>query len=99
MWDTRQLLAMPKPKATSFNANTAVVEPLETEYDDVSEWIKNGPKKGSKTMSAGTLRGHWAHGFSVTSAYWDPTGTKIVSISYDDKLRRELLPHLLFIPH
>ncbi|CAG7846133.1 DNA damage-binding protein CMR1 {ECO:0000250/UniProtKB:Q12510} [Serendipita indica DSM 11827] len=105
LWDTRQLLAMPKPKATrssSFDVNAAIVEPLETDYDDVSEWMKESTsKKGSKSQSTGhtgTLRGHWAHGFSVTSAYWDPSGTKIVSISYDDKLRLWDLPRKYLLP-
>ncbi|KIY43382.1 WD40 repeat-like protein, partial [Fistulina hepatica ATCC 64428] len=35
----------------------------------------------------GTLRGEWRHDKSVSAAYWDPSGTHVVSTSYDDRLR------------
>ncbi|EJF66005.1 WD40 repeat-like protein [Dichomitus squalens] len=34
-----------------------------------------------------TVRARWAHGKSVSSAYWDPRGRSIVSTSYDDTIR------------
>jgi WD40 repeat protein len=37
----------------------------------------------------GTLMADWAHQKSVSSAYWDPSGSRIVSTSYDDTIRRE----------
>ena len=42
-------------------------------------------KRGQSTM-----RAHWVHGKSVSSAYWDPRGRSIVSTCYDDTIRREL---------
>lgn len=37
----------------------------------------------------GTLMAEWAHQKSVSSAYWDPSGRRIVSTSYDDTIRCE----------
>ena len=42
-------------------------------------------KRGQSTM-----RAHWVHGKSVSSAYWDPRGRSIVSTCYDDTIRCEL---------
>jgi len=62
--------------------SSPLVEPYEVEYDDVTEWMKD--KNDGKPA---TLRGAWTHGFSVSSAYWDPSGTRILSTCYDDHLR------------
>lgn len=40
----------------------------------------------------GLMRGEWRHGKSVSSAYWDPHGRRIVSTCYDDAIRRKLIP-------
>lgn len=47
------------------------------------------------TQGEGTMRGEWAHGKSVSSAYWSPFGNQIVSTCYDDKIRRGYLIILL----
>lgn len=60
---------------------TAIVDSIDVDYPSVNEWIKSD--------HPGTLRGMWEHGYSVSSAYWDHSGRRIVSTSYDDKLRGE----------
>lgn len=37
--------------------------------------------------SKGLLRSSYQHGKSCSAAYWDPTGRRILTTSYDDKLR------------
>lgn len=37
----------------------------------------------------GLLRASYQHGKSCSAAYWDPWGRRILSTSYDDKLRCE----------
>ena len=39
----------------------------------------------------GIMRASYVHGKSCTSAYWDPWGRRILTTSYDDKLRSECL--------
>lgn len=70
---------------SDIDRSSALVEPYEVDYDEVTEWMKD--KKDGKPS---TLRGSWTHGFSVSSAYWDPSGTRILSTCYDDHLRGEL---------
>jgi len=45
----------------------------------------------------GTLRGEYEHEKSASSAFWDPRGRQIVSTSYDDTLRRMLVPPLRYL--
>ncbi|KAG1756714.1 WD40-repeat-containing domain protein [Suillus paluster] len=54
--------------------------PHQFSQDAVEEFVES--KKGE-----GTVRGEFAHGKSVSSAYWDPRGRGIVSTSYDDTIR------------
>jgi WD repeat-containing protein 76 len=85
LWDTRMLMKMPMPSRDDPDVASALVEPYETDYDDVSEWIDK--KKA-------TLRGTWVHGFSVSSVYWDPSGSRILSTCYDDTLRGDSSPNV-----
>lgn len=39
------------------------------------------------TKGKGLLRSSWKHGKSCSAAYWDPWGRRILTTSYDDKLR------------
>ncbi|KAF9520558.1 hypothetical protein BS47DRAFT_1387175 [Hydnum rufescens UP504] len=41
----------------------------------------------SSRSGQGTILAEYEHGQSASSAYWDPSGTRIVSTSYDNKLR------------
>jgi len=76
-------MAMPtQERDGSVNRSGALVEPYEVDYDDVTEWMK-----GKDDGKPATLRGTWMHGFSVSSAYWDPSGTRILSTCYDDHIR------------
>jgi hypothetical protein len=76
-------MAMPtQERESSVDRSSALVEPYEVDYDDVTEWMED--KNDGKPA---TLRGTWMHGFSVSSAYWDPSGTRILSTCYDDHIR------------
>lgn len=39
------------------------------------------------TKGKGLLRASWKHGKSCSAAYWDPWGRRVLTTSYDDKLR------------
>lgn len=57
-----------------------------SDYDAMEKYLNLPRNKG-----AGILRASWLHGKSCTSAYWDPWGRRILTTSYDDKLRGEPL--------
>lgn len=80
LWDVRQLESLPSQPRETVDTSSPLVEPYEVDYEDVAERVEN-----ARTRSI--LRGTWMHGFSVSSAYWDPSGTRILSTCYDDKLR------------
>ncbi|WWC91567.1 uncharacterized protein L201_006513 [Kwoniella dendrophila CBS 6074] len=94
LWDTRVLSSIPTKKPDSLPIPSAKTESNgdgndsardthltgEAEYEEVSKYMSS--KKGS-----GLMRGSWQHGKSCSSAYWDPWGKKILTTSYDDKLR------------
>ncbi|KAJ8584936.1 WD40 repeat-like protein [Rhizopogon salebrosus TDB-379] len=54
--------------------------PHEISHETVEDFVES--KSGT-----GTVRAEFAHGKSVSSAYWDPRGRGIVSTSYDDTIR------------
>ncbi|KAH7910178.1 WD40-repeat-containing domain protein [Hygrophoropsis aurantiaca] len=76
IWDSRKLATL----GGASDAGEAVLTGAEFGFDTVQEFVES--KKG-----AGCLRSEFAHGKSVSSAYWDPRGRSIVSTSYDDTLR------------
>lgn len=45
--------------------------------------------KSAKNKDKGLLRASYQHGKSCSAAYWDPRGRRILTTSYDDKLRSE----------
>ncbi|EIN07316.1 WD40 repeat-like protein [Punctularia strigosozonata HHB-11173 SS5] len=57
-----------------------IAETQEFDLEAIGEYIASKSGKG-------TLKGEWTHHKSVSSAYWDPAGRRIVSTSYDDTLR------------
>ncbi|CAE6429650.1 unnamed protein product [Rhizoctonia solani] len=77
MWDVRYLK---KVGSTSEKSEDGNPQPPESTWEDVERYLNtgNGPK---------CLWGEWAHKQSVSSAYWDISGRRIVSTSYDDTLR------------
>lgn len=64
--------------ATVFAQPTA--QPTEVDSGAIEKLVAT--KRGESTV-----RARWAHGKSVSSAYWDPRGRSIVSTSYDDTIR------------
>ncbi|RXK39424.1 WD-repeat protein [Tremella mesenterica] len=51
-----------------------------TSFESISSYL-------STTKGKGLLRANYQHGKSCSAAYWDPWGRRILSTSYDDKLR------------
>lgn len=75
-------MAIPSQGGEIKELTSALVDPEDIEHETVENWIADKDY---------TMRGSWSHGYSVTSAYWDPSGTKILSTCYDNKLRGEFL--------
>jgi hypothetical protein len=93
IWDVRKLGAVagkdggaavlaPAPSSSAGKDAAALSQqkPLEFGADVVEEFVAS--KKGKDV-----LRSEWKHHKSVSAAYWDPHGRRIVSTSYDDTLR------------
>lgn len=75
MWDARYL------KKVDFTPEKSVGDEVpESTWEDVREYLGTGD--GPKC-----LWGEWRHRQSVSSAYWDISGRRIISTSYDDTLR------------
>ena len=72
VWDVRKLQNIMVPDDKP--------APIEITSEDVDAFL--GTKAGK-----GCMRGEWRHDKSVSSAYWDPHGRRIVSTSYDDTIR------------
>jgi WD repeat-containing protein 76 len=96
LWDARKLELMPisarddsddspAPAARTRGRGTPEVKPSGVQHIE-EESIQNFIESDE-----GTLRGDWRHDKSVTSAYWDPAGRRIVSTCYDDKLRSKFM--------
>lgn len=98
IWDTRHLLSM-SPKASE----NIISSPPETlvKSETNSEWLNTylsssipvdrvAAQMTSKT-GKGLHRAAWQHGKSCSAAYWDPWGRRVLSTSYDDKLRSEYI--------
>ncbi|KAG8734363.1 hypothetical protein FRC11_004369 [Ceratobasidium sp. 423] len=77
MWDARYLKKVDFTTEKSEGGDSSAPE---SSWEDVQEYIgtKDGPK---------CLWGEWRHRQSVSSAYWDISGRRIISTSYDDTLR------------
>ncbi|KAH7107553.1 WD40 repeat-like protein [Auriculariales sp. MPI-PUGE-AT-0066] len=82
IWDARKLNQIPFDSVSVGGPRppTEEVYPIEIEFDTIQEFLKT--KKGN-----GTVKGDWAHGQSVSAAYWNATGRFIVSTCYDNNLR------------
>ncbi|CAE6498359.1 unnamed protein product [Rhizoctonia solani] len=77
MWDARYLQKVDFTAEKSEDGDDRVPE---STWEQVEEYLgtEGGPK---------CLWGEWRHRQSVSSAYWDISGRRIVSTSYDDTLR------------
>ena len=74
VWDVRKLEKIAVPDDKP--------APIEITGEDIEAYMET--KEGKSCM-----RGEWRHDKSVSSAYWDPHGRRIVSTSYDDTIRRK----------
>ncbi|WVR07792.1 hypothetical protein IAU60_004835 [Kwoniella sp. DSM 27419] len=92
IWDARHLSTIPSTTDTSLspsvkaeNGKDATSYPDshitgETDYERVMKHLYSAKGKG-------LLRASWQHGKSCSAAYWDSWGRRVLSTSYDDKLR------------
>ncbi|KAK8853099.1 hypothetical protein IAR55_003800 [Kwoniella newhampshirensis] len=93
IWDTRHLTSIPtSPDSLNTRSTGAKTESFgdsayhpshltaETDYEHLSKFQSSAKGKG-------LLRASWQHGKSCSSAYWDPWGRRVLTTSYDDKLR------------
>ncbi len=95
IWDTRHLLSIspksvelltPPDSATDHSDTAAHFETHPTSsvgYEKVGQHLNSAKGKG-------LLRASFQHGKSCSAAYWDPWGRRVLSTSYDDRLRGEL---------
>ncbi|CDZ97239.1 WD40 protein [Phaffia rhodozyma] len=51
------------------------------DHSTIVEYQENKPNGN------GLMRGLWRHGKSCSSAYWDPSGRRLLTTSYDDHIR------------
>ena len=88
LWDARKIQQIP---VSVLDPEEEGAIPSPHNSDDVQEADFNvvGRFLASK-RGATTLRGEHSSQKSTSSAYWDPSGRRIVSTSYDDTLRGEL---------
>jgi len=77
IWDVRKLMQIETGSVLEEEGVPAV---LEANNEVVDQFLSSKPGKG-------TILAEYEHGQSASSAYWDPSGTRIVSTSYDDRLR------------
>ncbi|WVQ84906.1 hypothetical protein IAT38_007069 [Cryptococcus sp. DSM 104549] len=99
IWDTRYLANIP---STPFTDGPLPTPPPTAKGQNVKNESGEGvPETGLLTQSSleafdryfatakgkATMLAQWQHGKSCSSAYWDPWGRRILTTSYDDKLR------------
>lgn len=94
VWDTRHLQSL-SPRA----AERLTPPPTATDEEptDLTPHIDTHPKSSigydkvghhlSGAKGKGLLRASYQHGKSCSAAYWDPWGRRVLTTSYDDKLR------------
>ena len=75
-------LPTPPPSSPIGPRESKISAPMEVDLDAVTSFLESKQGKG-------TLMADWAHQRSVSSAYWDPSGRRIVSTCYDDTIRCE----------
>ncbi|KAF8509262.1 WD40-repeat-containing domain protein [Gautieria morchelliformis] len=87
MWDARMLsklpidsLPTPPPSSPMGPRGRVASGPMDINSDAITDFLES--KRGK-----GALMADWPHQKSVSSAYWDPSGTRIVSTCYDDTIR------------
>lgn len=98
IWDARHLSKI-QPRAIDKIAQPDPIVKKESEDGDVMPRLPTNPtssipfeqvdKYQSSAKGKGLLRASYQHGKSCSSAYWDPWGRRILTTSYDDRLRGE----------
>lgn len=93
VWDTRHLkklnpkaaekIPAPKPEEGKEYIDTHCESSIP--YDRMQGYMESKSGKG-------LLRASFQHGKSCSAAYWDPYGRRILTTSYDDKLRGKFSP-------
>jgi WD40 repeat protein len=93
IWDTRhfshlnprstEMLSPPAPKSEPGEDSKPHINTYPTSSIP-SEKVQNYQ---SSAKGKGLLRASYQHGKSCSAAYWDPWGRRILTTSYDDKLR------------
>ena len=73
-------LPTPPPSSPIRARGNVISSPMEIDSDTLTNFLESKQGKG-------TLMADWGHNKSVSSAYWDPSGQRIVSTSYDDTIR------------
>lgn len=99
IWDTRHLSSL-TPRTVD---NLALPDPPADSKSDTAEHVNTQPTFSipndrivshmESNKGKGLLRASWQHGKSCSAAYWDPWGRRVLTTSYDDKLRGRS-PHL-----
>ena len=82
IWDVRKLMQIETGSVLEEEGAPAV---LEADNEVVDRFLMSKPGQG-------TVVAEYEHGQSASSAYWDPSGTRIVSTSYDSRLRGAFFP-------
>jgi WD repeat-containing protein 76 len=87
MWDARMLsklpvgsLPTPPPSSPIGSRGSVASGPTDIDPDAITDFLESNRGKGA-------LMADWPHQKSVSSAYWDPSGSRIVSTCYDDTIR------------
>lgn len=97
IWDTRHLRKLtpkaaetipPPPKREDGKEYIDTHCQSSIPYDRVQSYMDGKSGKG-------LLRASYQHGKSCSAAYWDPFGRRILTTSYDDKLRGKY--HILIV--
>ena len=94
IWDTRHLSHL-NPRSTEVltpppTAKTEDGKPRVDTYPTSSIGSEKVNNYMSSAKGKGLLRASYQHGKSCSAAYWDPWGRRVLTTSYDDKLRSTL---------
>ncbi|KAF8314376.1 WD40-repeat-containing domain protein [Cantharellus anzutake] len=86
IWDVRKLMLIETGalvEGDDDGPSSLKVKPppvLEADHEAVTDFLSSKPGRGC-------ILGQFEHKYSVSSAFWDPRGRKIVTTCYDDNLR------------
>ncbi|CAK9780454.1 unnamed protein product [Cutaneotrichosporon oleaginosum] len=87
IWDVRHLGRITPKAAESLEPPADRPEDALDTFPTSSIPVERVESYMQGTKGKGLLRASYEHGKSCSAAYWDPTGRRILTTSYDDKLR------------